>query len=140
MLRTPLVMVIGPVNTFEPFSTNVPNPVLMKPFVASRLELLVANSPEFTSSNPLLISKSVPDDSVTVPSSKTTPSAVCDPLSVTVNIPVASVPAENTAVLPELHPAVAAVPADEVLQGVPDPQVPVGVGPPAPLVVPFLSQ
>ena len=58
----------------------------------------------------------------------------------TVKVPVASVPAEKTAVSPVVHAAVAAVPAELMLQKFAVPQVPTGVAPPAPAAAPLASQ
>ena len=54
-------------------------------------------------------------------------------------VPVASVPAENTAVSPLVQAAVATSPFASVLQKLLEPQVPVGVTP-APVVAPLESQ
>src|SRR5689334_14120567 len=66
---------------------------------------------------------------------------LCVPLSVTVNCPVASDPAEKVAPCPCVHGCVGDSPLASVLQF--DrrvSQVPEGVGPPAPDVAPLVSQ
>src|SRR5207249_3899120 len=86
-------------------------------------------------------SEMVPPVSVTAPSSKVIPAALWVPLTVTLNAPVPSVPAEKTAVFPLVHAAAVPVPADEPSHTRFDAfHAPPGVAPPAPAVVPLISQ
>src|SRR5205814_8561918 len=78
--------------------------------------------------------------SVTVPSSKLRPATLCVPLTVTVKAPVASPPAEKTAVLPAAHAPVDDVPAELPCRKGLLPQVPAGVVDPAPPPEPLESQ
>jgi hypothetical protein len=106
-------------------------------------ELMVNADPDATSIPPPPDTsiESVPPLSVTVPSSTRTPAASWVPLTVTVNVPVASLPAEKTAVSPGVHGAVAKEPVESADQfGVEASQVPAGVVPPAPGVEPSMSQ
>src|SRR6476659_7793985 len=83
-----------------------------------------------------------PPVSVAFPSSKTRPEESCVPLTVTVNGPLASLPAAKSAVNPLAHvPMVPpAPPVESSFQLVSEAdQVPSGVVP-APAVVPFISQ
>src|SRR5262245_60229363 len=85
--------------------------------------------------------ETVPEVKLTMPSSTSTTPGVCVPDTITVNAPVASLPAENTALRPEIHAAVAPVPSATLFQLANAPShVPLGVAPPAPAVVPLRSQ
>src|SRR4051794_39882934 len=80
---------------------------------------------------------------VTLPSSSVSPPTVCVPFNATVYVPVAFVPAEKTAVPPDVHPVVALAPVESELQKLSVPHVP-GAFPPASSVAPalvlFMSQ
>src|SRR5262245_7310390 len=110
-----------------------PAPVFVSPDVPVITELIVAASAGATSTAAPPLSESVPPDNVTVPSSILTPVALCVPLTVTVNAPVASAPAEKAATFPPIQAAVLLDPVLSVLQLVLETfQVPAGVAPPAP--------
>jgi hypothetical protein len=140
------------VNVFVPERINRPSPSLLiavdpEPGPPTSVLAIVAMTPEFTVNWPppkLML----PPLSVTLPSSKMKFAVapplptVWVPLTVMVYVPVASLPAANTAVLPDTHAPVETVPSADVLQNVLLPfQVPLGDPlPPAPVVAPFMSQ
>jgi len=86
-------------------------------------------------------SETTPVAKVMSPSSMAIPVTVRVPLSVTVNAPEASLPAEKIAVLLSVHNPAASVPEESVLQlPVVKSHVPDGVALPVPPVAPFRSQ
>src|SRR5439155_16543678 len=118
-----------------------PPPLTLSPAVPVIADVMVAAvAAAGKSIVPPPIRFNVPPDSVTLPSSKLTAAAVCAPLTLTVKVPIASVPAEKTALLPADHaPVGATVPAALLLQKLFVPQVPAGVTP-APSAAPLPSQ
>src|SRR5205823_5160732 len=120
-----------------PFRVNDP-PV--DPAIRAELSMLSV-PPELimTVPVPTVIAEGV--NRLTVPSSTVTPATVIPEFSVTLNEPIASVPAEKTAVsVVPLHTAVAEEPVESVLQVEPPEIFPLGVAPPAPGVAPLMSQ
>src|SRR5439155_14025347 len=122
---------------------SVPVPVLFSAPVPLRIALIVA--PPLVWTSMALVPRSPIDAldgpaTVTAPSSKVMPATVCAPGRVTVKSPIASLPAEKTALLPLTQPAVAPVPELMGFQLLAAPQIPAGVAPPAPPVVPLVSQ
>src|SRR2546429_2699114 len=107
--------------------------------------LIFIVAPLATSKTPLTAPKSsVPGPSSIVPSSRVTAVAltVVERGIVTVKEPVASEPAEKIALSLAVHVVVADKPVESVVQFAVAPvsQVPVGVGPPAPVLAPLMSQ
>ena len=114
--------------------------VLTQPRCAGDIDSMRAVTPVPASMTPVE-RLTVPPVSVTVPSSKPGEAAFCVPLTVTVYVPVASVPAAKTALCeaPGQIP-VATSPLALALQlAVAPSHVPPGVAPPAPAVAPSIS-
>ena len=125
---------------FVPARVSVPLPIFVKPKLPASTDSIDALA-VVTLILMLEASESVPPESVAVPSSKVSPPIDCVESTVTVYVPVASLPAEKTAMSPDAQAAIPPEPLTFAFQLFwPAAHVPLGVAPPAPLVEPFMSQ
>ena len=144
----PELIVMSPLMVLAPESSNAPPPVsetspfalMLRPPVPASTEEIVRTSPLPTATvliapPPMVI---VPPAIVFAPASLIRIDGVATvPVIEAVHAPTPSAPAEKIALLPSVHPIVAAAPAASVLQFVPVSQAPATL--PEPAVTPFAS-